>query len=204
MTVFLVRHGQSEGNRDVVFSGLSDHPLTPLGRAQAAEAGRSLLGLRFAHVLTSCLSRAVETCDLLLAASGSEVGNRRRLERLNERNFGVFEGNADDSATLAADPIRRSVAYDVAYRPEGGESMLDCLERSVICFEADILPLAVDGHVLVVTHGNVVRSLALYHLGWPVDMLPEMPSRNCLITRIEPLGWVKPARTARWPGGSHP
>ncbi|BAE50335.1 histidine phosphatase family protein [Paramagnetospirillum magneticum] len=194
MTVFLVRHGQSEGNRDLVFSGLSDHPLTELGRAQAAEAGWSLRGLNFAHVLTSRLSRAVATCDLLLAAAGSEVGRRRALEQLNERNFGVFEGVADDPATLAADPLRGRVASDVAYRPEGGESMLDCLERAVACFEGDILPLAADGHVLVVSHGNVVRSLALHHLGWPVEMLPEMPSRNCLITRIEPAGWVRSAR----------
>jgi len=196
VTIYLVRHGQSEGNRDRVLSGVSDHPLTELGRAQAQEAGRALYGLRFAHVLTSRLSRAVDTCDLLLeAAQARVVGRRRGLERLNERNFGVFEGVADDEAALAADPVRRQVAFDVAFRPQGGESMLDCLERSVTCFEADILPLAADGHVLVVSHGNVVRSLALHHLGWPVEMLPEMPSRNGLITRIEPAGWrVRSAR----------
>lgn len=190
MTVFLVRHGQSEGNRDLVFSGVSDHPLTELGRAQAREAGRALFGLRFAHVLTSRLSRAVDTCDLLLqTAQARVIGRRRELDRLSERNFGVYEGVPDDETALAADPVRRQVAFDVTFRPEGGESMLDCLERSVTCFEADILPLAEDGHVLVVSHGNVVRSLALHHLGWPVEMLPEMPSRNCLITRIEPAGW---------------
>lgn len=194
MTVFLVRHGQSEGNRDVVFSGVSDHPLTGLGRGQAAEAGRALGGLRFAHVRTSRLSRAVETCDLLLAAAGAETGSREALEQLNERHFGIFENQPDGPAALAADPRRHRVAFDPAYRPEGGESMLDCLERAVACFEVDILPLAADGHVLVVSHGNIVRSLALHHLGWPVEMLPEMPSRNCLITRIEPAGWVRPAR----------
>ncbi len=195
MTIFLVRHGQSEGNRDLVFSGVSDHPLTELGRTQAREAGRTLYGLRFAHVLTSRLSRTIETCDLLLEAAQARVGRRRELDRLSERNFGIFEGVADDEATLAADPVRRRVAFDVAFRPEGGESMVDCLERAVTCFEADVLPLAADGHVLVVSHGNVVRSLALHHLGWPVEMLPEMPSRNCLITRIEPAGWrVRSAR----------
>lgn len=197
MTVYLVRHGQSEGNRDLVFSGISDHPLTELGRAQAEEAGRTLHGLRFAHVRTSRLGRAVETCHLLLRRSEAAVGTRAALENLGERNFGVFEGVPDGPADLDAHPLRGRVARDPAYRPEGGESMLDCLERAAACFEAEILPLAADGDVLVVSHGNVVRSLALLYLGWPTELLPEMPSRNCLITRIEPAGWRPGIRSVR-------
>ena len=194
MTVFLVRHGQSEGNHIEVFSGMSDHLLTELGRQQASAAGRALSGRRFAHVLTSELTRTNQTCDLLLAAAGAEVGRRARLAGLNERNFGVFEGVADNADSLKAHADRHRVAYEVDYRPEGGESMLDCLERAVRCFEDQVLPLAADGDVLVVSHGNIIRSLALHHLGWPVELLPEMPSRNCLITRIEPAGWLKSAR----------
>ena len=192
MTIFLVRHGQSVGNATRLFSGMTDHPLTELGRAQAVEAGRSLRGRRFAHVFTSELDRTRETADLLLAAAGADVGARHRLRGLNERDFGVFEC-ADDPGVehLADKDLRRRVCLDVDYRPKDGESMIDCLERSVACLEGEILPLAGDGDILVVAHGNVIRSLVLVHLGWPLDLLPEMPSRNCLITRIEPAGWVR-------------
>ncbi|TAN59719.1 MAG: histidine phosphatase family protein [Magnetospirillum sp.] len=192
MTVFLVRHGQSTGNAGRVFSGMTDHPLTGLGRAQAAEAGRTLDGVGFAHVFTSELSRAVETADLLLAAAGVRFDRPRRLRGLNERDFGVFETANDPGVEhLPKDDLRRRVCLDIDYRPKDGESMRDCLERAVSCLEGEILPLAGDGHILVVAHGNVIRSLALVHLGWPPEMLPEMPSRNCLITRIEPAGWRK-------------
>ncbi len=192
MTVFLVRHGQSVGNADRMFSGMTDHPLTELGRAQATEAGRAFAGHGFAHVVTSELSRAIETADRLLAAAGVQHGQPRRLRGLNERDFGVFEC-ADDPGLehLPEGDLRRRVCLDVAYRPKNGESMIDCLERAVTCLETEILPLAGDGDILVVAHGNVIRSLVLVHLGWPLDLLPEMPSRNCLITRIEPAGWVR-------------
>jgi len=190
MTVFLVRHGQSAGNAGRVFSGITDHPLTDLGRAQATEAGRKLAGRRFAQVLTSELSRARETARLLLAAAGAGDIPGTVLPGLNERNFGVFEGASDPgNDALPATDLRRRVYLDVDFQPEGGESMRACLKRAVACFEGEILPLAAHGDLLVVAHGNIIRSLALVHLGWPLEMLPEMPSRNCLITRIEPAGW---------------
>lgn len=195
MTVILVRHGQSVGNAGQMFSGMTDHPLTELGRAQAAEAGRSLSGLRFAHIFTSELSRTVETADLLLAAAQADCGPRQRLRGLNERDFGVFEAVDDPGLEhLPEGDLRRRICLDVDYRPKNGESMRDSLDRAVTCLESEILPLAEDGHVLVVAHGNIIRSLALVYLGWPVEMLPEMPSRNCLITRIEPAGWIRSAR----------
>ena len=132
---------------------------------------------------------------MLLAAAGGGDCRCRRLPGLNERDFGVFE-TADDPGLehLPAGDLRRRICLEVDYRPTGGESMRDCLDRAVACLEDEILPLAGDGHILVVAHGNVIRSLALVHLGWPLELLPEMPSRNCLITRIEPAGWVRPAR----------
>lgn len=182
MTIYLLRHGQSEGNLASLFSGVSDHSLTDLGREQALEAGRQFQGHYFEQLFTSELSRAIETADLFLKASQANVGTREARPELNERNFGVFEGREERKGTWTdGDPSWR-VSRDVDFVPEGGESMRQVHSRAVAFLDEVVGKKT--GDILIVAHGNVLRSMALHTLGWPVDMLPDMPSRNCLVTRL--------------------
>jgi 2,3-bisphosphoglycerate-dependent phosphoglycerate mutase len=182
MTIYLLRHGQSEGNLASLYSGVSDHALTPLGREQALEAGRQFQDHQFDQLFTSQLSRAVETADLFLQASGAKVGKRQARAELNERNFGVFEGQNEPKGCGAESGPSWRVSRDVEFVPEGGESMRQVHSRAVAFL--DEIAGTKNGDVLIVAHGNVLRSMALHALGWPVDMLPDMPSRNCLVTRL--------------------
>jgi broad specificity phosphatase PhoE len=184
MTTYLLRHGQSLGNRDLVFSGTSDHALTELGRRQAREAGLRMAGARFAHVLTSQLGRAMETADIFLDAAGAHVDNRSVHAELNERDFGSYESRQQAPLEPESEiEIARRICWDVEFAPPGGESMRQTHTRAIGFLEV-MQRLAADGDILVVSHGNVLRSMTLHVLGWPIDMLPEMPSRNCLITRL--------------------
>ncbi len=184
MTIYLLRHGQSVGNRDGLFSGVFDHPLTGLGRQQAREAGVPFRGHGFARVFTSQLPRAIETADLFLAGAQAQVGSREAFAELNERNFGEYEAREQPPLhTMAEGDFRRSICLDIDCVPPGGESMRQTHLRSVAFLEK-IRALPDKGDMLVVAHGNVLRSMALHHLGWPLELLPEMPSRNCLVTRI--------------------
>jgi len=161
---------------------MSDHALTPLGRDQALEAGRQFQGHNFGQLFTSQLSRAVETADLFLKTSGAKVGMRQARTELNERNFGVFEGRKEPQGNWTEGDPSWHVSRNVDFVPEGGESMRDVHARAV-AFLDEIAGKKKDD-VLIVAHGNVLRSMALHALGWPVDMLPDMPSRNCLMTRL--------------------
>jgi broad specificity phosphatase PhoE len=182
MTIYLLRHGQSEGNLASLFSGISDHALTELGRKQALEAGKRFEGHHFDRLFTSQLSRAVETADLFLEASGASVGTREARAELNERNFGIFEGREEMKEKWTKDDPSWQVARDIDFVPEGGESMRQVHSRAVAFLEE--IAGRNNGDVLIVAHGNVLRSMTLHALGWPLDMLPEMPSRNCLVTRL--------------------
>lgn len=185
MSVFLVRHGESEGNLARVFSGVTDHALTPLGRRQAVEAAGQLAGRRFAALFTSTLSRAIDTAALILEHGGCACGRVVRHHDLDERNFGVMEAvDQPDPAGLPPDHPARLTCLDVHHRPPGGESIGDTQARAVRYFQAAIAPVAEMGDVLVVAHGNVIKGLVAWHLGWPLDLVPEMPMRNCLITRF--------------------
>jgi broad specificity phosphatase PhoE len=185
MTIYLLRHGQSEANHASLFSGVSDHPLTAKGREQARQAGQQFTGCSFDHLFTSQLSRAIETADLFLAASGAKIGSREARAELNERNFGTFEGAYQPPLDQMEEAdIRWRICQDVEFAPPGGESMRQTHIRAVHFLED--IRASLRGDILIVAHGNILRSMTLHALGWPVEMLPEMPSRNCLVTR---LGW---------------
>ena len=93
-TLVLLRHGQSLGNAEGVFTGWQDVPLTDLGLAQATRAGELL---RDAHLLpdlvhTSLRRRAITTANLALDACDRHWIPVRRSWRLNERHYGALQG----------------------------------------------------------------------------------------------------------------
>ena len=184
MTIYLLRHGESVGNRDSLFSGVFDHPLTDLGRQQARTAGEAFRGHRFRRVFTSLLPRAIETADLFLQSAGAIVDSREADGALNERNFGTYEAHPQPAMDkLVPGDICWSISRDIEFAPPGGESMRQTHVRAVAFLEK-LRSLPDAGDTLIVAHGNVLRSMALHHLGWPLELLPEMPSRNCLVTRL--------------------
>jgi 2,3-bisphosphoglycerate-dependent phosphoglycerate mutase len=93
----LLRHGQSTWNAQNLFTGWTDVDLTPLGEAEAREAGRLLLeeqarGLDLRVLHTSVLTRAIRTANLTLDELGRPWLPVRRHWRLNERHYGALQG----------------------------------------------------------------------------------------------------------------
>lgn len=89
--IALVRHGQTNWNFEGRIQGSSDIPLNDTGRQQAREAGQRLAGHGFTYVVSSPLSRAVETASLLAGELGL-TGPHERIENLAERRYGSAEG----------------------------------------------------------------------------------------------------------------
>lgn len=95
--VLVVRHGQSEWNALGLWQGQEDPPLSDLGRAQAAEAARSLGAVD--AVVASPLSRASETAAIIAGALGVEPVVR--IEGLMERHAGEWQGLSRAEIELA-------------------------------------------------------------------------------------------------------
>ena len=70
--IYLLRHGQTELNKQNLMQGQCDHPLNEQGRLQARNAGKVIRdsGLKFDRVFSSPLRRAVETGEIALCVSG--------------------------------------------------------------------------------------------------------------------------------------
>ncbi|MBT2552197.1 histidine phosphatase family protein [Arthrobacter sp. ISL-5] len=145
-TFALVRHGQTDWNAQRRLQGSTDIPLNDVGRGQARDAVAALSGYEWDAIVSSPLSRAAETANLIAAGLGLIVA--RRVPELAERSFGPAEG-------LQAGP-----ELDALRIPGGGfhgaESEDQAASRGLASLEA----LAEEfrgGRVLVVAHGTLLR-----------------------------------------------
>ncbi len=191
----LVRHGQSDWNLKNLFTGLKDPELTPQGIEEAHAAGRLLRarGLGFDRAFTSNLVRAQNTLRLILAELGTPGIPILADAALNERDYGDLSGlNKDEARQKWGDAQvqiwRRS--YETA--PPGGESLQDTVARVLVYYCQTLLPCVLRGErVIVVAHGNSLRSLAM-----ALDQLtPETIPKLELATGIPILYRLKPDST---------
>jgi 2,3-bisphosphoglycerate-dependent phosphoglycerate mutase len=192
--LILLRHGESQWNRENRFTGWIDVPLSPRGEAEARAAGEKLRGRRIDKLYTSVLVRATETARIALEAAGIGEVPSERDAALNERMYGELQGKnkAEAAEKFGADQVklwRRS--YDV--RPPGGESLADTAARVLPYWERRILPDVRAGkNVLVVAHGNSLRALVMHLDGLTREQVLqlEIPTGVPLLYEIAPDGKV--------------
>ncbi len=94
MKLVLVRHGESEWNRQNLFTGWCDVDLSEKGRQEAKEGGRLLKEAEFDFDIcyTSYLKRAIHTLNIVLAEMDRDWLPVVKNWRLNERHYGALQG----------------------------------------------------------------------------------------------------------------
>lgn len=148
MTVFaLVRHGETDWNRERRIQGSSDIPLNDTGREQARATGTLLASRRWTALVASPLSRAAETARLI----GEHVGLAEpELEpRLAERDYGAAEG-----LTGAEIDVKFPDGADVP-----GRETREAVAARVVAALHDLAARHPGEAVIVVAHGGVIRSV---------------------------------------------
>jgi 2,3-bisphosphoglycerate-dependent phosphoglycerate mutase len=188
--LILMRHGQSVWNKENLFTGWVDVPLSPEGIQEALEGGKIISDIPIDVVITTTLVRAQMTTFLALSVhkSGkvpvvihegedkvsrwSRVCSEKALEKcipvyisweLNERMYGALQGC--NKAEMAAKYGKEQVqlwrrSFDLP--PPEGESLKMTAERSIPYFERVIVPLLNQGkNVFVSAHGNSLRSIIM-------------------------------------------
>lgn len=202
-TLVLVRHGQSVWNLENRFTGWTDVGLTPQGREEAAQAAALLRdgGYDFDACLTSVLSRAVMTLDILLTGLDRLWLPVTKSWRLNERHYGALQGlnkaemaaqygeeqvfvwrRSYDTPPPALDPAderfpgrdRRYADLTEAELPRC-ESLKDTVAR-VMPFWHDVMAPAIASgtRLLVAAHGNSLRALVKYLDAIDDDAISEL------------------------------
>ena len=159
ITLYLVRHGETEYNLQGRIQGQSDSPLTPLGVRQVQAAADRLAGETFAAIYSSDLGRAQRTAEIIAARHDLPI---QTTPLLREAAFGIIQGltRAEIEARYPVEEYewRRDPR---AKRPPGAEYPEDVIER---CrrFLAEIIDRHNDGdRLLVVGHGGSVRGIVV-------------------------------------------
>jgi broad specificity phosphatase PhoE len=154
MSVFLIRHGETEWSLSGQHTGITDLPLTANGRALPRQLAPILAKVTFARVYTSPLQRARETCEL------AGLGPRAEIDlELVEWNYGAYEG-------LTQNEIHAQAPGWMLFRDgcPGGEAPEDVGRRvdSVIKRVR-----AVEGNVALFAHGHLSRVFVARWIGLP-------------------------------------
>ncbi len=199
----LLRHGHSEWNLTDRFTGWTDIPLTEVGLAEAAEAGRCLAaaGYRFDEVHVSALLRTRQTADVLLAAMGTPQVPIYAAWRLNERHYGALQGlnKKEIFATWGEEVSRRwwrgyydpppALDRDDPRHPRfdpnyaalaeedlpASESLRDCQRRTLPYWDEVLLPRLRGGsRLLVISHGNTLRGLVMHLDGLDAEAMEHV------------------------------
>ena len=189
--VVLLRHGESEWNKENRFTGWTDVALNEKGTREAIEAGRTLRreGYLFDVAFTSVLKRAIKTLWLVLEEMDLMWIPVSRSWRLNERHYGALQGlnkaeTAEKYGVEQVDLWRRSFIVrppaltpddprfpgkDPRYTDLSPEEipLTECLEdttRRIQPYCRDVIAPAVrsGSRVIVVAHGNTLRALVMY------------------------------------------
>ena len=126
--LYLVRHGQSEGNAANRFGGHSDTPLSELGGKQAEATARFLAKKRIAAVYSSDLPRCVQTAEPLAKLLNLEI---QTTKDFRERNVGVLQGLtfAEAEASFPND-FAALASRDIDYQMTDGESYRQMIARA--------------------------------------------------------------------------
>lgn len=191
----IVRHGESEWNVQGKWTGTTDVHITPRGIEMSAQLGAALADIRFDYAYISQQIRTKETLEAIVNGSKQYDLAYESTKALNERDYGVYTGMNKDTIEQtigqeAFDELRRS--WDSVV--EGGESLKDVYQRTIPFYLRIILPRLRHGqNVLVVAHGNSIRSLRKYieNLSDSEIGVTEMPQTDALIYEVDAGGRQK-------------
>jgi probable phosphoglycerate mutase len=181
--ICLVRHGETDWSRDQRFNGRQDIPLNDIGRQQCSELAAYLSDETIDIVISSPLSRCIETAEILAQPRGLGIVAEPRLV---EMDYGQWEGLTYDQARQL-DTVRFEL-WDrdpAAIAPPDGESGYTIATR-VTAALFDILARHTGRTILLVAHKTVNRVLLCHALDWPIrEYRRKVSQAPCALNRLE-------------------
>ena len=189
--IILIRHGQTEWNREGRIQGHGNANLTPLGRAQAEAYGR-LMADRFAPLSPFALyrspaGRCAETTELACMAAGLDPSAFAVDDRLKEKGYGRWEGMTRPEIAAGGEQaeLGEMDAAPWEHRPPGGgETLTEVMERA----RGWLIELESETPVIVVCHGGTGRTLIRSYLELSAEDTLAIQMRQDVVFHLSARG----------------
>ncbi|GAA0739317.1 alpha-ribazole phosphatase [Clostridium oceanicum] len=184
MNIYLLRHGETKENKEKKYYGKLDSRLNSIGINQAKKAGKYLKNIKFSKVYISERERCKETLKIAFENKGNEEFEIIKDARINELDFGEFEGKSYKE-------IKKSFPKECTqweddwkgFTPPKGESAVNFFNR-VKSFMKDIEKLD-EENILIVTHGGVIKMIYCYMLDRNLDLYWKFSTKNGRVSLIK-------------------
>jgi broad specificity phosphatase PhoE len=179
MRIYIIRHGETEANKKAYLQGWSDDPLNENGILLAELTGRSMKGIRFDACISSPLSRAKETAEIVLRESGNCLPISYD-DRIKEMSFGSYERLSIRDEKV----VRFLDKPDVEFKFPDGESARELMHRTQDFLQE--LMARDDGKTyLVSTHGCALRAMLNFLYEDPDDFWHGHVPYNCCVNILD-------------------
>jgi 2,3-bisphosphoglycerate-dependent phosphoglycerate mutase len=210
--LILVRHGQSQWNKEKRFTGWADIDLTEKGKKEAKYAGQLIkkLNIEFDVCFTSKLKRAINTSEIILKVLNKNNIKICKTSDLNERHYGELTGlNKDEiakkfgikqvliwrrSLNIAPPPMKKNHPHKKKINSNIlSESLKDTFNRVVPYYNENIKPLIISKkNILVVFHGNSCRALLMKIFNISKKKIDkfEIPTGNPMLVKFSEDGKI--------------
>ncbi len=185
MKVYLVRHGETEWNRQCRLQGQSDTELNEIGIELAEITAKALKDVDFEVIFSSPLRRAYRTAEIFRSERDTDIITDKRLLEINfgEREGHVIPGRDDDDS----DPIYNFEFVPDRYVPAtGGETFDEIYARTTDFWDNVIVPSEKKyKNILIVGHGCMNRTIINRLKGNPLKDFWAVKLDNCAVTIID-------------------
>jgi broad specificity phosphatase PhoE len=184
MKIYVVRHGETVWNKKEVFRGRKDVPLNETGKRQAQLAGRYFSDKDITMILSSPLTRALETAQGISDATGAPIV---KIDELTDMDFGIWEGLAlKEVEKLYREELDIWRNFPQKFRARDGENLRDVRRRVEKAFQK--IPSDKKGSFVLVTHRVLCKVIALLALCIPNNHFWNIRFDPASVSLIEKTG----------------
>ena len=179
MHIYIVRHGETNANREGYLQGWSDDPLNDNGQMLAQMTGQGMKGIKFDYCISSPLIRAKQTAEIILRESNNNIPIMFD-DRIKEINFGSLERIDINDIRVKQFLLRPNINY----RYPDGESISMVMSRTQD-FLNKLIKQGTRETVLVSTHGCALRAMLNFLYDDASDFWHGHVPYNCCVNIIE-------------------
>ncbi len=191
MRIYLIRHGETDSNKEGRIQGSIETDLNASGIDQCKKTAEYLLknNINFDYCFVSPQKRAFQSLEIILQIykNYNKTFDIIKDDLLKEIHCGKWEGKLVKQIEKEEPELLNQIRTQVEARYPDGESILDVRKRAEMFYKNRIEPLLenYNSHILILSHGNLLRVLASVVLNLPPEFAIKVVFFNMGISVLE-------------------